>query len=68
MIIFDNNNYNNKKWKKCNNRQITYRGREDKKENKTNTKTKNKNNNTSLLHPNYEKTILSNMHRKHDVH
>ena len=27
-----------------------------------------KNNNTYLLHPNYEKTTLSNMQRKHHVH
>ena len=26
------------------------------------------NNNTCLLHPNYEKTTLSNMQRKHRVH
>ena len=36
------------------NRQNTYRGREKKK--------------TYLLHPNYEKTTLSNMQRKHHVH
>ena len=33
----------------------TYRGRK-------------KNNNTYLLHPNYEKTTLSNMQRKYHVH
>ena len=31
------------------------------------TKKKN-NNNTHSLHPNYEKTTLSNMQRKHHVH
>ena len=36
------------------NRQNTYRGREKKK--------------TYLLHPNYEKTTLSNMQHKHHVH
>ena len=29
---------------------------------------KKSNNNTYLLHPNYEKTALSNMQRKHHVH
>ena len=29
---------------------------------------KKTNNNTYLLHPNYEKTTLSNMQRKHHVH
>ena len=29
---------------------------------------KRKNNNTYLLHPNYEKTTLPNMQRKHHVH
>ena len=29
---------------------------------------KNNNNNTHSLHPNYEKTTLANMKRKHHVH
>ena len=47
MVIFKNNNYNNNK-QNTYNRRNTYRGRK-------------KNNNTYLLHPNYEKTTLSNM-------
>ena len=31
-------------------------------------KTQQNNNNTYSLHPNYEKTTLSNMQRKHHVH
>ena len=51
MIILKNNNYNYNK-QNTYNRQNTYRGRK-------------KDNNTYLLHPNYEKTTLSNMQRKH---
>ena len=56
MIILNNSNYNNNKWNTYN-RQNTYSGREKK-------QTKN---NTYLLHPNYEKTSLSNMRRKDDA-
>ena len=55
---------------------LGYWGRKKTKKTKKQTKTKNKtnqqqqqnNNNTYLLHPNYEKTTLSNMQRKHHVH
>ena len=53
MMILKNN-YNNNKQNTYNTRN-TYRGRK-------------KNNNTYLLDPNYEKTTLSNMQRKHHVH
>ena len=52
MMILKNNNYNKNKQNTYNKRN-TYRGR--------------KKNNT-LLHPNYEKTTLYNMQRKHHVH
>ena len=53
MMILKNNYNNNKQ--STYNRRNTYRGRI-------------KNSNTYLLHPNYEKTTLSNMQRKHHVH
>ena len=60
-LLKENNNNNKKKTNTITtnktliyNRQNTYRGREKKK--------------TYLLHPNYEKTTLSNMQRKHHVH
>ena len=53
MMILENNYNSNKQ--NTYNRRNTYRGRKT-------------NNNTYLLHPNYEKTTLSNMQRKHHVH
>ena len=54
MMILKNN-YNNNKQNTYNTRN-TYRGR------------KKKDSNTYLLHPNYEKTTLSNMQCKHHLH
>ena len=61
MIILNNNNYNNNNKTVITHKTLTGDGEK----NKTNKQT---NNNTYLLQPNYEKTTLSNMQRKHHVH
>ena len=71
MVIANNNNFINNKLNSHNRQNTWLLGKEKKtKQNKTKkNKTKQQNNNnTYSLHPNYEKTTLSNMQRKHHVH
>ena len=68
MIILNNNITLTTNKSVITGKTLGYWGR---KKNKNKNKTKQQqqnNNNTDLLHPNYEKTTLSNMQRDHHVH